>query len=205
MREGKVKELNLLVKADVQGSAEAIKHALSQAGDENLKVRLIRDGIGDISETDVDLAAASGAIIIGFNVKADGAAQRMASIQGVDIRYYDVIYKLVDDIDAALKGMLEPVYREQVDGHAEVLQLFKVGRNTLIAGCRVTDGKITRSSQVRLVRGGKPIWTGGIESLRRGKDDVREVLQGFECGIVLDGYSDTEVGDVVEAFSKVRV
>ena len=205
MREGKVKELNLLVKADVQGSAEAIKHALSQAGDENLKVRLIRDGIGDISETDVDLAAASGAIIIGFNVKADGAAQRMASSRGVDIRYYTVIYKLVDDIDAALKGMLEPVYREQVDGHAEILQLFKAGRSTIIAGCRITDGKIVRGSQVRVVRGSKPIWTGGIESLRRGKDDVREVLAGFECGIVLDGFSETEVGDVIEAFSKVRV
>jgi translation initiation factor IF-2 len=205
MREGKVKELNLLIKADVQGSAEAIKHALSQVGDENLKVRLIRDGIGDISETDVDLAAASKAIIIGFNVKADGAAQRMASIQGVDIRYYNVIYKLVDDIEAALKGLLEPVYREQVDGHAEVLQLFKAGRNTIIGGCRVTDGKIVRSSQVRVVRGGKPVWTGAIASLRRGKDDVREVLQGFECGIVLDGYSELEADDVVEAFSKVRV
>ena len=205
MREGKVKELNLLVKADVQGSAEAIKHALSQVGDENLKVRLIRDGIGDISETDVDLAAASKAIIIGFNVKADGAAQRMASIQGVDIRYYNVIYKLVDDIEAALKGLLEPVYREQVDGHAEIVQLFKAGRNTIIGGSRVTDGKISRGSQVRVVRGGKPVWTGAIASLRRGKDDVREVLQGFEFGIVLDGYSELEVGDVVEAFSKVRV
>jgi translation initiation factor IF-2 len=205
MREGKVKELNLLIKADVQGSAEAIKHALSQAGDENLKVRLIRDGIGDISETDVDLAAASGAIIIGFNVKADGAAQRMASARGVDIRYYDVIYKLVDDIDAALKGMLEPVYREQVDGHGEVLQLFKSGRTTIIAGSRITDGKIARNSQVRVLRGGKAVWTGGIESLRRGKDDVREVLQGFECGIVLDGFTELEVGDVIESFSKVRV
>jgi translation initiation factor IF-2 len=205
MREGKVKELNLLVKADVQGSAEAIKHALAQAGDENLKVRLIRDGIGDISETDVDLAAASKAIIIGFNVKADGAAQRMAAIQGVDIRYYEVIYKLVDDIEAALKGLLEPVYREQVDGHAEILQLFKAGRNTIIGGCRVTDGKISRGAQVRVLRGGKSVWTGPIGSLRRGKDDVREVLQGFECGIVLDGYTELEVGDIVEAFSKVRV
>jgi translation initiation factor IF-2 len=205
VREGKVKELNLLVKADVQGSAEALKHALSQTGDEKLKVRLIRDGIGDISETDVDLAAASKAIIIGFNVKADGAAQRMASIQGVDIRYYNVIYKLVDDIEAALKGMLEPVYREQVDGHAEILQLFKVGRTMIIGGCRVTDGKITRGSQVRVQRGGKTVWTGSIDSLRRGKDDVREVLQGFECGIVLEGYNELEMGDIVEAFSRVRV
>jgi translation initiation factor IF-2 len=205
MREGKVKELNLLVKADVQGSAEAIKHTLAQVGDEQLKVRLIRDGIGDISETDVDLAAASGAIIIGFNVKADGAAQRMAAARGVDVRYYDVIYKLVDDIQAALQGLLEPVYREQVDGHAEVMQLFKVGRSIIIGGCRVQDGKITRGSQVRVQRGGKVAWTGAIDSLRRGKDDVREVLAGFECGIILDGYSELEVGDTIETFSKVRV
>ncbi|HEV2237018.1 MAG TPA: translation initiation factor IF-2, partial [Ktedonobacterales bacterium] len=205
MREGKVKELNLLVKADVQGSAEAIKHALAQVGDEQLKVRLIRDGIGDISETDVDLAAASKAIIIGFNVKADGAAQRMAAARGVDVRYYDVIYKLVDDIQLALTGLLEPVYKEQVDGHAEVLQLFKVGRSIIIGGCRVQDGKITRGAQARVQRGGKVIWTGAIDSLRRGKDDAREVLAGFECGIILDGYSELEVGDIVEAFSKVRV
>jgi translation initiation factor IF-2 len=205
MREGKVKELNLLVKADVQGSAEAIKHALSQVGDEQLKVRLIRDGIGDISETDVDLAAASKAIIIGFNVKADGPAQRMAAARGVQVRYYDVIYKLVDDIQLALTGLLEPVYREQVDGHAEVMQLFKVGRTIIIGGCRVLDGKVTRGSQARVQRSGKVVWTGPIDSLRRGKDDVREVLAGFECGIVLDGYSELEVGDVIETFSKVRV
>jgi translation initiation factor IF-2 len=205
MREGKIKELNLLVKADVQGSAEAIKHALTQAGDEKMKVRLIRDGIGDISETDVDLAAASGAIIIGFNVKADAHALRLAAAQGVDIRYYDVIYKLVDDIEAALTGLLEPVYREQVDGHAEVLQIFKAGRSTIIGGCRVTDGKITRGSQVRLQRNGKVVWTGAVESLRRGKDDAREVLQGFECGIVLADYNEQEMGDIIEAYSKVRV
>jgi translation initiation factor IF-2 len=205
MREGKVKELNLLVKSDVQGSAEAIKHALSQIGDENLKVRLIRDGIGDVSETDVDLAAASTAIIIAFNVKVDGPAQRMAAIKGVDIRTYNVIYKLVDDIDAALKGLLEPVYKEQVDGHAEVLQIFKAGKTTIIGGCRVTDGKITRSSHVRVQRGGKTVWTGGLASLRRGKDDVREVLQGFECGIVLDGFNEMEMGDIIESYSKVRV
>jgi translation initiation factor IF-2 len=123
----------------------------------------------------------------------------------VQVRYYEVIYKLVDDIQAALQGLLEPVYREQVDGHAEVLQLFKVGRNIIIGGCRVQDGKIARGSQVRVQRGGKAVWTGAIDSLRRGKDDVREVAAGFECGIVLDGYSELEVGDVIDAFSKVRV
>jgi translation initiation factor IF-2 len=205
MREGKIKELNLLIKADVQGSAEALKHSLAQTGDANLKVRLIRDGIGDISETDVDLAAASGAIIIGFNVKADVHAQRRAAVEGVDIRYYDVIYKLVEDIEAALKGLLEPVYKEQVDGHAEVVQTFKAGRSVVIAGCRISDGKIVRGTQARLQRGGKTVWTGAIASLRRGKDDVREVSQGFECGIVLDGNNEIEAGDIIEVFSKVRV
>jgi translation initiation factor IF-2 len=209
MREGKVKELNLLVKSDVQGSAEAIKHALAQVGEEHaeqsLKVRLIHDGVGNVSETDVHLAAASKAIIIAFNVKVDGPAQRVAANEGVDIRTYTVIYKLVDDIDAALKGMLEPVYREQVDGHAEVMQLFKAGRTMIIAGCRVLDGKITRSAQARVQRGGKTIYTGLIESLRRGKDDVREVAQGFECGIVLEDFNALEMGDIIETFSKVRV
>jgi translation initiation factor IF-2 len=208
MREGTVKELNLLVKCDVQGSAEALKHALARVGEEhaseNLKVRLIHDAVGNVGETDVHLAAASKAIIIAFNVKVDGAAQRLASEQGVDIRTYSVIYKLVDDIEAALKGMLEPVYREQVDGHGEVIQTFKSGK-TIIAGCRITDGKLTRGSTARVRRGNAVAYTGKIQSLRRGKDDVREVLQGFECGVVLEDYNDVEVGDIIEAYSQVRV
>jgi translation initiation factor IF-2 len=204
MQEGKVKELNLLVKADVQGSVEAIKHALSRAGDDNLKVRLIHDGVGNVSETDVHLAAASKAIIIAFNVKVDGPAQRVAANDGVDIRSYSVIYKLMDDIDAALKGLLEPEYREQVDGHAEVMQTFKSGRR-IIAGCRVTDGKLSRGSEVRIIRNSKVIHTGVVESLRRGKDDVREVLQGFECGVLVEDYNDFQVADIIETFSMVRV
>ena len=208
MREGTVKELNLLVKCDVQGSAEALKHALARVGEEhaseNLKVRLIHDAVGNVGETDVHLAAASKAIIIAFNVKVDPAAQRLASEQGVDIRTYTIIYKLVDDIEAALKGMLEPVYREQIDGHAEVVQTFKAGK-TIIAGCRVTDGKLTRSSQARVRRGNTIAHTGAIESLRRGKEDVREVAQGFECGIVLEDFNDVQIGDIIEAYSRVRV
>ena len=204
MQEGKVKELNLLVKTDVQGSVEAIKHALSRAGDENLKVRLIHDGVGNVSETDVHLAAASKAIIIAFNVKVDGAAQRVAANDGVDIRSYSVIYKLMDDIDAALKGLLEPEYREQVDGHAEVMQTFKAGRR-VIAGCRVTDGKLIRGSKVRILRAGKVAHDGTVESLRRGKDDAREVLQGFECGVLVEDFNDFQTGDVIETFSMVRV
>ena len=205
MQEGKVKELNIILKCDVQGSAEAIKNTLTKVGEENIKVRLISEGIGNISETDVHLATASGAIIIGFNVKADGAAQRQAQKEGVDIRYYNVIYKLIDDISAALTGLLEPTYQEVIEGHAEVIQIFKAGKTVVIAGCRITDGKITRSSQARVMRKEEKKYEGKFASLRRGKDDVREVLTGYECGIILEEFTDTEVGDIIEAFNKERV
>jgi len=205
MQEGTVKELNVVLKCDVQGSAEAIKNALSKVGEENIKVRLIHEGIGNISETDVHLAAASGAIIIGFNVKADGAAQREAQKEGVDIRYYNVIYKLIDDIQAALTGMLEPTFREVIEGHAEVIQIFKAGKNTVIAGCRITDGKVVRSAQARILRKNAKIYDGKIASLRRGKDDVREVATGYECGIILEDFSEYEIGDIIEAYGQERV
>jgi translation initiation factor IF-2 len=168
-------------------------------------VRLIHEGVGTISETDVHLAAASGAIVIGFHVKADGAAMREAQKEGVDIRYYEVIYKLIDDIQAALVGMLEPTYREVIDGHAEVVQTFKAGRTTVIAGCRVLDGKITRSSQARILRKKEQVFEGKVASLRRGKDDVREVASGYECGIVFEDFTSFEAGDIIEAFSQERV
>jgi translation initiation factor IF-2 len=205
MQEGTVKELNVVLKCDVQGSAEAIKNSLSKVGEENIKVRLIHEGIGNISETDVHLAAASGAIIIGFNVKADGAAQREAQKEGVDIRYYNVIYKLIDDIQAALTGMLEPTFREVIEGHAEVIQIFKAGKNTVIAGCRITDGKVVRSAQARILRKNAKIYDGKIASLRRGKDDVREVATGYECGIILEDFSEYEIGDIIEAYGQERV
>ncbi len=205
MQEGKVKELAIVLKCDVQGSAEAIKNALTKVGEENIKVRLIHEGIGNINETDVHLASASGAVIIGFNVKADGAAQRQAQKEGVDIRYYNVIYKLTDDIQAALTGMLEPTYREVIEGHAEVVQTFKAGKNLVIAGCRITDGKITRSAQARVLRQNAKVFDGKIGSLRRGKDDVREVATGYECGIVLEEFNEFEVGDIIEAYAQERV
>src|SRR6266567_1518308 len=205
MQEGKVKELNVVLKCDVQGSAEAIKNALSKVGEENIKVRLIHEGIGNINETDVHLAGASDAVIIGFNVKADGAAQRLAQKENVEIRYYDVIYKLTDDIQAALTGMLEPTYREVIEGHAEVQQTFKAGKNTVIAGCRVTDGKITRSSQARVLRKKEMVYDGKIASLRRGRDDVREVATGYECGIVLDDFTEFDEGDIIESYAQERV
>ena len=205
MQEGKVKELNIVLKSDVQGSAEALKSSLSRISEENLKLRLIHEGIGNINETDVHLAAASDALVIGFNVKADGAAQRQAQKEGVEIRYYNVIYKLLDDLQAALTGMLEPTYREVVEGHAEVIQIFKAGKNTVIAGCRVTDGKITRSSQVRIQRKSEKVYEGKIGSIRRGKDDVREVHSGYECGIVIEDFTTFEVGDILESFTQERV
>src|SRR5436190_15812976 len=205
MQEGKVKELNVVLKCDVQGSAEAIKNALSKVGEDNIKVRLIHEGIGNINETDVHLAAASGAIVIGFNVKADGAALRQAQKEGVDIRYYEVIYKLIDDIQAALTGMLKRTYHEVIEGHAAVMQIFKAGKNTVIAGCRVTDGKITRSSQARVLRKKVMVYDGKIASLRRGRDDVREVATGYECGIVLDDFTEFEEGDIIEPYAQERV
>jgi translation initiation factor IF-2 len=205
MQEGNVKELDVVLKCDVQGSAEAIKNALSKTGEENIKVRLIHEGIGNINETDVHLAGASGAVIIGFNVKADGAAQRLAQKENVEIRYYNIIYKLIDDIQAALTGMLEPTYREVIEGHAEVQQTFKAGKNTVIAGCRVLDGKITRSAQARILRKNEMVYDGKIASLRRGRDDVREVSSGYECGIVLDDFSEYEVGDIIEVYAQERV
>jgi translation initiation factor IF-2 len=205
MQEGKVKELDVVLKCDVQGSAEAIKNALSKVGEENIKVRLIHEGIGNISETDVHLAGASGAVIIGFNVKADGAAQRLAQKENVEIRYYNIIYKLTDDIQAALTGMLEPTYREVIEGHAEVQQTFKAGKNTVIAGCRVTDGKITRASQARVLRKKELVYDGKIASLRRSRDDVREVATGYECGIVLEDFTDFEEGDIIESYAQERV
>jgi translation initiation factor IF-2 len=204
MQKGTVKELNVVIKSDVQGSLEAIKGSLSKLGEDNLKVRLIREGIGNISETDVHLAAASKAIIIGFNVKADTAVAQEAQREHVDIRYYTVIYKLIEDIQAALVGMLEPTFREVIDGHAEIMQTFKAGK-IFIAGCRVLDGKITRGAQVRLKRKDEVVLDGKVASLRRGKDDVREVSTGYECGILLEDYNAYEVGDIIETYSKERV
>jgi translation initiation factor IF-2 len=205
MQEGKVKELNVVLKSDVQGSSEAIKNALSKVGEENIKVRLIHEGIGNINETDVHLAGASDAVIIGFNVKADGAAQRLAQKENVEIRYYNIIYKLIDDIQAALTGLLEPTYHEVIEGHAEVQQTFKAGKNMVIAGCRVIDGKITRSSQARVRRKKEIVYDGKIASLRRGRDDVREVATGYECGIVLDDFTEFEEGDIIESYAQERV
>jgi translation initiation factor IF-2 len=199
---GQAKELRLILKADVSGSLGAIDHALSQLSSEETKINVLLEAAGEITDNDIMLATASDAIVVGFNTGITETARRAAEAEGVDVRRYDIIYKLTDDIDAALKGMLEPEIVEVVEGRAEVRQLFKVGKVAVIAGCYVTDGRIVRNGSARVWRGGKIIATDKIEGLRRFKDDVREVAQNFECGISLAGYNDLVEGDVIECFTQ---
>ncbi|MDO8562235.1 MAG: translation initiation factor IF-2 [Candidatus Limnocylindria bacterium] len=199
VKEGKAKELKLVLKADVQGSLEAIKGALAKIPQDEVTVNVIHDAVGDISESDINLAAASGAIVIGFGNKLDVPAKRVAESTKVDVRIYKVIYELLDEVQAALTGMLEPIMVEQVLGHAEVRQIFTAGKTT-IAGCMVMDGVVRRGAQARLLRGGDVAYDGHLGTLRRIKEDAREVSAGIECGIVLDGHNDVHVGDLIEAY-----
>jgi translation initiation factor IF-2 len=198
-KEGKAKELKLVVKADVQGTLEAIRSSLTKLAQDEVTVNVIHTGVGDISESDVNLAAASGAVIIGFNDKIDPAAKRVAEQLKVDVRVYKVIYELLDDVQKALAGMLEPEMVEQVFGHAEVRQTFSSGKTT-IAGCMVVDGAIRRGAQARVIRGGSVAFDGRIGTLKRFKDDAREVAAGLECGLTLEGHNDVVVGDIIEAY-----
>ncbi len=199
---GQAKELRIILKADVSGSLGAIDHALGQLSSEETKINVLLEAAGEITDNDIMLATASNAIVVGFNTGITETARRAAEAEGVDVRRYDIIYKLTDDIDAALKGMLEPEIVEVVEGRAEVRQLFKVGKTTVIAGCYVTDGRIVRNGQARVWRGGKVIVTDKLEGLRRFKDDVREVAQNFECGISLVGFNDLAEGDIIECFTQ---
>ncbi len=199
VKEGKAKELKLVLKADVQGSLEAIKGALAKIPQEEVALQVIHDAVGDITESDLTLAAASSAVVIGFNTKMEAPAKRVADQTNVDVRQYKVIYELLDDVQKALTGMLEPVMVETVIGHAEVRQIFTAGKTT-IAGSGVLDGVMRRGAQARLLRGGEILFDGHIETLRRVKDDAREVAAGLECGITLDT-NDIQVGDVIEAYS----
>jgi translation initiation factor IF-2 len=203
--EGEVSELNLIIKADVQGSIEALADALGQIGHEEVKVRVIHSGVGGINESDVMLATASNAIIIGFNVRPNVPAAALAEAEGVDIRTYRVIYKVTEDVQAALVGLLKPEVVEEVLGQTEVRQLFKVSRLGTIAGCHVTRGKITRTSSIRVLRDGVVVHDGKLASLKRFNEDTREVLEGFECGILLDGFNDLKVGDTLEAYETKEV
>ncbi|MDI6741974.1 MAG: translation initiation factor IF-2, partial [Smithella sp.] len=195
-----VKECNVIIKADVQGSIEAISDALNKLSTDDIKLRIIHSSTGAISETDVMLASASQAIIIGFNVRPDARVVEVAQQEGVEIKLYNIIYNVIADVRAAMEGLLEPEYREVVQGRAEVRELFKVPKVGTIAGCYITDGKIMRSSNVKLVRDSVVVFDGKILSLRRFKDDAREVLAGFECGIGIDGFNDIHPGDVIEAY-----
>ncbi|SHE66906.1 bacterial translation initiation factor 2 (bIF-2) [Desulfacinum infernum DSM 9756] len=205
IQEGQIKEVNVILKTDVQGSLEAIRDSLLKLSTPEVKVSLIHAGTGAISESDVMLASASNAIIIGFNVRADAKAQELAEQEQVDIRYYDVIYQILNDIKDAMVGLLEPEYEEQIIGRAEVRQTFHISRIGTVAGCYVTDGKMERNAKVRLIRDGVVVWDGKLASLKRFKDDAREVKAGFECGLTIENFNDIKVGDQIEAYQMVEV
>jgi len=200
IQQGNVKELNLIIKADVQGSVEALRSSMEKLSNDEVKVKVIHGAVGAVIEADVTLAQVSNAIIIGFNVRPSAQVAEMAKEAGVDMRLYRVIYDAIEDIEKAMKGMLDPIYKEVVNGHAEIRQLFKVSGVGTIGGCYVTDGKIIRSSEVRIIRNGIVIHEGKLASLKRFKDDVREVTAGYECGLMIERFNDIKEGDVVESF-----
>ena len=201
---GNVKELNLIIKADVGGSLEPIISSLERLGDEKIKVKIIHQGIGTITRSDVMLAVASQGIVIAFNVGAESAAESLAEIEGIDIRQYSIIYKLIEDIDKALKGMLEPVYKDMLTGRAQVAQVFRM-KKAAAAGLRVTQGKIVRGATAVVMRAGTEVFKGPISSLKRFTDDVREVAEGYECGLGLERFNDFQEGDQIEFYQKVKV
>lgn len=205
IQSGNVKELNIIVKADVQGSVEAVRQSLVKLSNEEVVVKVIHGGVGAINESDVILASASNAIIIGFNVRPDPMAKSTAEREGVDVRLYKVIYNAIEDVEAAMKGMLDPVFEEKIIGHAEVRQIFKASGVGNIAGSYVLDGVFERGCKVRVKREGEQIFEGDLASLKRFKDDVKEVKTGYECGLVLDGFNDIQEMDIIEAFKMVEV
>ncbi|MBQ7248912.1 MAG: translation initiation factor IF-2 [Deltaproteobacteria bacterium] len=205
LKEGDVKELNVIVKADVQGSVEAVCDSLTKLSTSNCRLTIIHSAVGGITETDVTLASASNAIIIGFNVRPEAKATVLADTEGVDIRLYDVIYDAVNDVRDAMQGLLAPTYREKALGKAEIRQIYHISKVGTVAGCAVIEGKIVRNAQVRLLRDNVVIWSGKIASLKRLKDDAKEVLNGYECGIALDGYNDIKPEDILEAFEMEEV
>jgi translation initiation factor IF-2 len=200
MQEGGVKTLSLIIKADVQGSYEALAHALQKLSTEEVKVNILHTAVGGITESDINLALASKAVVVGFNTRADAAARKLAATSGVDIRYYNIIYEAVDEVKAALSGMLAPERKENVLGLVEIRQVFKISKVGAIAGCYVLEGLVRRGAQVRLLRDNVVTYTGELDSLKRFKDDVREVKAGFECGLSLKNFDDLKVGDQLEAF-----
>jgi len=205
MAAGEKKVLNVVLKADVRGSLEALVTALGEMGNEEVHVNVISDGVGGIAETDINLAITSGAVVFGFNVRADSSARRLAETEGVDLRYYSVIYDLIDDVKQALSGMLAPELREQIVGIADVRDVFRSPKFGAVAGCMVTEGVVARNRPIRVLRNDVVIYQGELESLRRFKDDVGEVRAGFECGIGVRNYNDVRVGDKIEVFETHEV
>ncbi|MBQ9979844.1 MAG: translation initiation factor IF-2, partial [Oscillospiraceae bacterium] len=205
IQEGSVKELNIIVKADVQGSAEAVKANLEKLSNNEVKVRVIHAAVGAINESDVMLATTSGAIIVGFNVRPDNAAKDSAARNEVDVRLYRVIYECIEEMEAAMKGMLDPTYREVYLGRAEIRVIYKVPNVGAVGGCYVQDGKIQRNAGVRVLRDGIIVYEGNLASLKRFKDDVKEVAQGYECGMGIEKFNDIKEGDIIEAFVMEQV
>ncbi|MEI6513675.1 MAG: translation initiation factor IF-2, partial [bacterium] len=203
--EGEIKDLNVVVKADVGGSVEAVREQLEQMQSEEVVIKVISTGVGNVNESDVDFASAAEAIVVGFNVKIEPGAKALAERQGVEVRSYKIIYELLDDIEKAMKGMLEPKFEEIHLGNAEIRAVFKLTRSGIIAGSYVTDGKIQRNANARLSRAGEVIFTGKIGSLKHLKDDVKEMAAGFECGISLDGFDEYKEGDIIEAYEVRQV
>lgn len=207
IQQGQVKELNIIVKADVQGTIGAIEHQLNQlnTNQSGVQLKVIHKGTGTITESDVNLALASRAIIVGFNARPDPAGRRLAEQHGVDIRFYNIIYQLTDDIKKAMTGLLDPEYKEVIEGFAEVRNVFRLPSREIVAGLNITDGKVTRNLSVRVLRSGVVIHDGRIGSLKRFKEDVREVTAGYECGLIVDNFNDVQVGDTMEFYRKERV
>jgi translation initiation factor IF-2 len=203
--EGDITDLNLIIKADVGGTAEVLSDTLQQLSNEKIRVRVLHTGVGAITESDVLLASASDAIIIGFNVRPERNAQSVAEQQKVDIRLHSIIYELIDEVKLAMTGLLEPVFREIIQGHAEVRETFKISKVGTVAGCYVSDGVVRRDSQVRVMRDGENVHTGRIEALKRFKNDASEVKNGLECGISIANFNGVQVGDTLEAFVMERV
>jgi translation initiation factor IF-2 len=200
MAEGEIKTLPMIIKSDVQGSQEALANAMLKLSTAEVKVVVVHQAVGAINESDVNLATASKAVIIGFNVRADQQSKRLAENEGIDIRYYTIIYEAVDDVKAAMAGMLSPDKKEEIIGLVEIRQVFRVSKVGNIAGCMVLEGVVKRGSQVRLLRDHTVIWTGELDSLKRFKDDAREVKESFECGLSLRNYDDIKEGDQLEVF-----
>jgi translation initiation factor IF-2 len=205
IQSGEVKDLNVIVKGDVQGSVEAVGESLRKLSTDAVRLNVIHSAVGAVTETDVNLAAASNAIIIGFNVRPEVKAQGLAEKEGVDIRLYSIIYNAVEDVKKAMEGLLEPTLREKYLGRAEIREVFSVPKIGAVAGSYVQDGKVIRNAQVRLLRDNVVIYEGKMSSLRRFKDDVKEVATGYECGIGLENYNDLKVGDIIEAFEIEKV